>query len=287
MELQDQAERLEGAVQGQLRYVSRRGTAPVRAPAWLPTPSRSRFRADVAVVREVVEAGLAAADAGAPAELVQLLRAARDPATGRALSRDEIVDELVVFLLAGHDTTATTLAYTLWQLGRHPDLQDRVADEVAGVDARDVNERTMGRLPETMKVLHESLRLCPPGAVVGRLASQDISVDGFRFVAGTAILVSIFAVQRDRELWGPDAEEFRPDRFDEPEGAQHNRWAYLPFGGGPRSCIGDHFAMTEAVIALVALVQRLRFASLEPEFPFAIPFTMTAGGPIPAEVVSR
>ncbi|HET7691105.1 MAG TPA: cytochrome P450 [Nocardioidaceae bacterium] len=287
LELQHDAPVLEQAVEDQLFYITKRGTAPVRAPVWLPTPQRARFRRNVAVVKEIAERGLRVAEAGGDAELVQKLRDARDPETGAQLSRQAIIDELNVFLLAGHDTTATTLAYTLWQLGRHHELQDQVAAEVADLDLSAVTDAVMKTLPTTMKVLHESLRLCPPAAAIGRSATRDIEVDGFRLAAGTQIFLGLYALHRDPAIWGADAAEFRPDRFDEPEGGHKNRWAFLPFGGGHRSCIGDHFAMIEAVIALAALVQRLRFTSVEEEFPLALPFTMTAGGPIPAHVERR
>ena len=232
-----------------LLYVTRRGTTPVRAPEWLPTPMRARFRRNIAMIKDVAERGVQVAEAGGDAELVKLLLDAHDPVTGEKLTRQAVIDELLVFLLAGHDTTATTLAYTLWQLGHHLDLQERVYDEVAHLDPSAINDATMREIPETMKVLHESLRLSHPLLRPGDLRPVTSRSTAFESwpVRRSSSASTPYTVTP--AIWGPDAAEFRPDRFDEPEGAHKNRWAFLPFGGGHRSCIGDHFAMTEAVIA--------------------------------------
>lgn len=272
-----------------LHRITARGVAPVRAPQWLPTPSRSRARSAMRTIRSVVEEAVAGARVASDDDdgsLVRLLLEARDPETGRPLTHDEVVDELVVFLIAGHDTTATTLAYALWQLGRHPDLQDAVAAEVAALGDRPVTTEDVPALDATVRVLHESLRLCPPGAVVGRLAEQEVEVDGFRVPAGANLIVGIFALHRDPALW-EEPERFDPDRFLPERSAGRDRWCYLPFGGGPRSCVGDHFAMLEATVALATLVRMLRWESLDAEFPLDFPFTLTAGGPVPARVVRR
>ncbi len=161
------------------------------------------------------------ADPSRDAPLVHALIAATDPATGRALSDEDICNELIVFMLAGHDTTATTLAFALWELGRHPDLQDRVAAEVADIGDRELTPDDVPRLGYTIQVLHEALRLCPPGAAVGRMAMQDIEVDGYRVEAGTMLAVGIYALHRDPALWD-DPLAFDPDRFS-PENCQGAR----------------------------------------------------------------
>ena len=176
------------------------------------------------------------------APLVRALLAASDPQTGQPLADTEICNELVLFMLAGHDTTSTTLSYALWALGHHRDLQDRVAAEVGELGDRTLTPEDLPRLGYTIQVLHEALRLCPPGATIGRLAMQDIEVDGHKVEAGTLAIVGIYAIHRDPELWDNPL-VFDPDRFTAQRSAGRSRWQYLPFGAGPRSCIGDHFAM--------------------------------------------
>ena len=197
---------------------------------------------------------------------MRALIAATDPATGRALSDQDICNELIVFMLGGHDTTATTLAYALWALGRHPDLQDRVAAEVADIGDRELTPDDVPRLGYTVQVLHEALRLCPPAAAVGRMATRDIEVDGYRVEAGTMLAVGTYALHRDPALWdNPLA--FDPDRFSPENSKGRDRWQFIPFGAGPRSCIGDHFAMLEATLALATIIRRAEILSLDRRFP--------------------
>jgi cytochrome P450 len=135
-------------------------------------------------------------------------------------------------------------------------------------------------------VLHEALRLCPPGAANGRLVMQDIEVDGYRVKAGSLVTVGVYALQRDPRLWDRAA-EFDPDRF-RPELAKSiDRWQYLPFGAGPRTCIGDHFAMLELALALATIVRTVELRCAQDEFPMATPFTTVADGPVPARVTRR
>ncbi|KIU13751.1 cytochrome P450 [Mycolicibacterium llatzerense] len=271
-----------------LSYAMDRALAPVRAPRWLPTPARNRAQAASATLHTLAGEILAAcrADPAREAPLVRALMEATDPDTGRALTDSEICDELIIFILAGHDTTATTLAYSLWSLGNHHEVQSRVADEVAALGARELGHDDVTRLPYTVQVLNESLRLCPPGAMTTRIAKRDIAVDGYRVEEGSLIGVGIYALHRDPALW-ERALEFDPDRFAPENSAGRDRWQYLPFGGGPRKCVGDHFAMLEATLALATLVRSHEITSLTTDFPMAVPFTTVAAAPILARAKHR
>jgi cytochrome P450 len=287
-DLGPRAEAMAGDFATLLEYFTDRGIAPVRVPARLPTPANRRFaRARerfFAVIDEAVDQ--CRRDPDHPAELIRLLLDARDPETGRPLTLEDIRGELSAFLIAGHDTTATTLCHSLWALGRDQSLQDRVAAEAAGLGDRPLDADDVPALGLTTRVIHESLRLCPPAAVVARLAVRDVIVDGWRVPAGTNVVVGIMALHTDPALWS-DPHRFDPDRFLPEHSRGRDRWQYLPFGAGPRSCIGDHFAMLEATLGLATIVRAVRVESLEPRFPLAVPFTMTAGGPIPARVDAR
>lgn len=283
------AQRIAEAVPTMLGYVTGRITSPLPVPRTVPTPARRRARTALLVIRSVVEEAMAAYrldPVGSPAELIRLLHEARDPETGAALTTEEIRDELIAFLIAGHDTTATTLAYALWQLGRDPALQDAVAAEVTALGHDRILAADLHALPLTTRVLYESMRLCPPAPALGRHVERDTIVDGYLVPAGSEVLVSMYALNRDPDAWH-DPLRFDPDRFLSERSEGRDRWQFLPFGGGPRKCVGANFAMLEAVIGLATLVREVRIQSLLPTFEVALPFTMTAAGEVPARVVRR
>jgi cytochrome P450 len=269
-------------------YATDRALRPVRAPRWLPTPARRRARAAVATMRQATMDILQAcrADPTRDAPLVRALIAATDPDTGRPLSDDDICNELLIFMLSGHDTTATMLTYALWELGHHPDIQDRVAAEVAEIGETELTPDDVPRLEYTSQVLKESLRLCPPAAGVGRLAVRDIAVDGYRVEAGSIIAIGINALHRDPALWERPL-AFDPDRFSPQNSMNRDRWQFIPFAAGPRSCIGEHFAMLVTTLALATIVRSTRIRSMDEDFPLESPYTTVAKGPIPALVDAR
>jgi cytochrome P450 len=269
-------------------YTADRALRPVRAPRWLPTPARRRARAAVAAMRRLTTDILRACrtDPTRDAPLVHALIAATDPETGDTLSDDDICNDLLIFMLAGHDTTATALTYALWALGHHPDVQDRVAAEAVEIGDRELTPDDVPRLGYTVQVLNEALRLCPPAAGVGRLAVRDIAVDGFRVEAGSLVAVGIYALHRDPALWD-DPLVFDPDRFSPENSEGRDRWHFVPFAGGARSCIGEHFARLETTLALATIVRSTEVHSLGDDFPVEVPFTTVAKGPIWARLRAR
>jgi cytochrome P450 len=165
-------------------------------------------------------------------------------------------------------------------------LQNRVFVEVAELGDRPLTTDDVPRLRFTVQVLHEALRLCPPAPSISRLLMRDVEVDGHWVPAGTLAVIGVYAMQRDPELWDHPL-EFDPDRFSPERSAGRSRWQYLPFGGGPRSCIGDHFAMLEATLALATIVRQVDIRSLDGVFATDVPFTAVAAGPIRAQVRQR
>jgi cytochrome P450 len=288
LDLDDRSDEVSEPLRIALDYAIGRALRPVRAPIWLPTPARRRARRASAKVHRLAQDIIddCRVDPNRVAPLARALLEAKDPVTGLPLTDEEICDELIIFLFAGQDTTATTVAYALWALGRHPEMQDRVAAEAAALPDRPLTTDDVPRLGYTVQVLRESLRLCPPGPTGTRMANRDLEVGGYRVEAGTMLVVGRLAVQRDPTLW-EDPLRFDPDRFTPEKFKDLDRWQYLPFGGGPRSCIGDHFAMLEATLALATLLRRTEIHSLEGDFPLALHFTMVAGGPIRARVRRR
>jgi cytochrome P450 len=288
LDLDARADTVGPALRTALSWVADRGTRPVNLPQWVPTPGQRRARRANATLHRLAAEILAAvrADPARDAPLVRALITAADPQTGQPLSDDDICHELVLFILAGHDTTSTTLTFSLWALGHHPTIQDRVFDEVSALGDRPLTPDDVPRLGHTVRVLHEALRLCPPGAGTPRLLKKDLAVDGYRLEAGTMAVVSFYAMHRNPELWD-DPLAFDPDRFLPERSQGRSRWQYLPFGGGPRSCIGDHFAMLEATLALATIIRAARIESLNDDFPLATPFTVIAAEPIDARVHPR
>jgi cytochrome P450 len=287
-DLDDRADTVGPALRAALSWVADRATRPVNLPQWVPTPGQQRARRANATLHQLAAEILAEvrADPDRDAPLVRALMTAVDPHTGQPLSDDDICNELVLFILAGHDTTSTTLTYSLWALGHHPAIQDRVFNEVSALGDRPLTPDDVPRLGHTVRVLHEALRLCPPGAGTPRMLNQDLVVDGHRVAAGTLAVVSFYAMHRDAKLWDHPL-TFDPDRFLPERSEGRSRWQYLPFGGGPRSCIGDHFAMLEATLALATIVRAARIESLKDDFPLATPFTVVAAEPVDARVHTR
>jgi cytochrome P450 len=181
---------------------------------------------------------------------------------GVGMTDTQLRDEVVTLVLAGHETTAMLLTWTWWLLSTHPDAGDRMRDEldaVLGGDAAGVDD--IARLPNTRAVLAESLRLYPPAWTLGRRLLEDVEVDGWRLPRGSQVLASQWVLHRDPRFWD-EAGSFRPQRwlseaggYDEAAPGQP-RGAWFPFGWGNRRCIGDQFALTEAVLVLATLAQR-------------------------------
>ncbi|OBF72111.1 cytochrome P450 [Mycobacterium sp. 852002-51613_SCH5001154] len=288
VDLDERADEVGRALRASLTWVADRAARPVNPPRWLPTRGqRAARRANDTLhqlAAEILNAVRVDPDLDAP--LVRALIEAIDPETDRPLSDDEICHELVLFMLAGHDTTSTTLTYALWSLGRHRDIQEQVRAEVSALGERALTPDDVPELTLTVRVLHEALRLCPPAAGTMRCPTRDIVVDGHRVEAETMALVSFYALHRDPALW-EDPLRFDPDRFLPERSRGRSRWQYLPFGGGPRSCVGDHFAMLEATLALATMIRAAEIESLDEDFPLATPFTVVAAAPIRARVRAR
>lgn len=237
-------------------------------PEWMPHPDRYGARRAAARLDAVLLALLArrraerATAAAGRCDLLDRLLAARDPETGRAMSDREIVDNLVTFIAAGHETTAQALGWTLDLLARHPGIAEDAAAEIDAVTGgHALAPAHLDRLPTVRQVLEEGMRLYPPAPMIGREVGCGFALDrlgGLEIETGATLIVPIWAVHRHPAVW-PDPERFDPARFTEAARAGRHRAAWMPFGIGPRICIGAGFAMLEGIAALATLLQRLRF----------------------------
>ncbi len=231
VDLDERAEEVGQALRVSLTWVADRAARPVNPPRWLPTSGqRAARRANDTLhglAAEILHGVRADADRDAP--LVRALIAAIDPETGLPLTDDEICDELVLFMLAGHDTTSTTLTYALWALGHHRDIQDQVRAEVAALGEAGPDHRRRAPTRGYCAGAARGLRLCPPASGTARTPTRDIVVDGYRVPAKTVAMVSFYAMHRDPALW-EDPLRFDPDRFLPERSKGRSRWQYLPFG---------------------------------------------------------
>ena len=256
---------------------------------WLQPRIHPKMAAAIVVLNRVAQQMIdtARADLAAGTErhdLLTRLLLARDE-DGAAMDDSQVRDETLTLLLAGHETTALALTWTMLFLADHPDVEVRLRDEVETVLAgRRAGMEDLGQLPYTRAVLLESMRLHPPAFVIGRQPLAPMQLGGFQIEVGDQLLLPQWSMHRDSRY------------FDEPLLWQPERWldgleerlprgVYFPFGGGPRVCIGQHFAMMEAVLCLVALVQQVQLLRTQPGWPELVPsITLRPRGAWPMKV---
>jgi cytochrome P450 len=278
---------LFGGAPGDVRAVMQSGSAYLEAtpweigygilglPAWLPHPAKWRLARSARAMRRAVGAIIDdrrrriddARSNGAPdgagsddsGDLLGRLLAARDPETDAPLTQDQLVDNLATLLEAGHETTAKALTWSLYLLARAPEWQARVRDEVAAVVGP--GRMTAGHVEQlavTERVIKEAMRLYPPAPMLSRTPLAPVTIAGHHVAPGQQVLMPVFAIHRHRRLWS-DPDRFDPDRFLPERERDVSRTQYLPFGAGPRICLGASFALVEAKALLASFVRAASF----------------------------
>jgi cytochrome P450 len=260
---------------------------PLSPPRGWPTPANRRAERAQAALYATCDELIAARRAnGVPGEdLLGRLIAARDG--DEHLSDAEVRDQVLIFLLAGHDTTAIALTFALYLLARHPEAQARAHAEVEAVLAgRTPTATDVERLTYTTMVLKEAMRLYPPAWGIGRRHASGDEVGGWSVPPGADVLVSPWVTHRHPGFW-EEPQRFDPERFTpERESARH-RHAYFPFGAGPRACIGQYLSMLEAVIALGVILRDFGVADAAAKVPLAPRITLHPAGPVHARLTAR
>jgi cytochrome P450 len=264
--------------------------AMMRVPEWVWYPGKGVRRTAARELRGAVAAILERRRAAGLQgdDLLTRLACARDPETGAPMSEKQLVDNLLTFLAAGHETTAKALTWTLYLLARAPRWQERIVQEVADVagDKR-ITAAHLERLLVTRAVLKESMRLYPPAPVMTRRAAQAVVLGNAALPPETLLVIPIYAVHRHRKLWA-DPDRFDPERFRPEREAGYARTQFMPFGFGPRTCIGGSFAMMEATTVLATLVRGARFGWDGKHTPEPISrITLRPKGGMPLEVSMR
>ncbi|MFI9122573.1 cytochrome P450 [Streptomyces bikiniensis] len=272
-------------------YVLRRGFSPLNVPRHWPTPGNRRAAAVHRALYEVCDRIIAerrssgrASDEGD--DLLTLLIGAESAEDG-SFDATELREQVLVFLLAGHETTATSLGFALHLLALHPEERKRAQEEVDRVlDGRTPGAADLDVLPYVTRVLKEAMRLFPAAPVIGRRAVAATEIGGVAVPAGADVVVAPWVTHRHPDYW-EDAERFDPDRFTPEAEAARPRYAWFPFGGGPRACIGQHFSMLESVIALAMILQRYDFEAVDTEVPLTSAITLQAAGPARCRLIPR
>ncbi|MBK8029277.1 MAG: cytochrome P450 [Chloroflexi bacterium] len=250
-----------------LEVLNHRFNSLFPTPLWVPTPENRAFKRAIAkldeiVARFVAQWRAAGVDKG---DLLSMLLQARDD-DGNPMSDKQVRDEAVTLFGAGHETTSNALTWVWYLLSQNPDAEARLHDELARVlGGRNPRMEDLPNLPYTEMVVKEAMRLYPPAFAVVREANTDVELGGYTLPKGSIIMGNIYGIQRD-ERYFPNPDRFDPDRFSADNEKQIPKYAYLPFGGGPRVCLGNAFAMMEARLVLATIAQKYSLA-LAPGHP--------------------
>lgn len=278
----------------------RRAVSPHPVPTSVPTPGNRRLTRGLHQTRAIVDdlisrrrrataEATAEPEADQTADMLGLLLAARDTEGDGRLTDREVADQAMLFLLAGHDTTSVTLTCILLLLALHPDWQQRLYDEGERVlGGRPATYQDLPNLPWTGRVVREALRLFPAAHGVGRSPHEDQLLGGYLIPAGSWVEVSMWGVHHSPRVW-PDPERFDPTRFDLSEGAHPggHRYAYLPFGAGPRACVGSTIALTEVQITVATVVQSFLISTSVPSIGVHAAITLLPTGQLPITLRPR
>ncbi len=280
-------EHFDGATFGRaiIRYFETAGRASLLDflgfPEWFPRPGELLAAASVRTMHDMVAAAIEARREQVPGgadDLLNHMLAARDPETGQQMSKDELVHNMQFFIVAGHETTALALSWALYLLANSGEWQDRVRAEASRqLGGRAAGPEDLEAMPLLEQVLDEAMRLYPPVGLLARTAVANDELCGRTVQPNDIVFLPIWALHR-HEMWWRQPEKFDPGRFAPEMRSKLNKYQYLPFGAGPRVCVGADFAMMQARIILATLIQRFRF---NPATPAPRPVMMMTVRPEP------
>ena len=230
--------------------------------SWIPTPynlkwKRATRRLD-RIVYGMIAARHRAGTGGGGGDILDRLLNARDEETGEGIDETQVRDEVVTLMLAGHETSANALTWTLYLLATHPEVEARLTEDLtAHLNGAPATAADLPRIPYLKQVVQESMRIYPPVWAYARRSEQEEEFDGYALPANAYVAVVPYALHRHPEFW-PDAERFDPDRFQPNRSQASHSYCYLPFAAGPRTCIGAGMAMLETQLVLAQIIQRFK-----------------------------
>ena len=270
------------------RYVLSRGMSPVRVPQSWPTPANRRMLAArrnlYAMCDRIISGHRAATETDK--DFVGLMMQSRTDG-GASFDDEQIRDQVLLFMLAGHDTTASALMFAVHLLATHRDHQERAYAEVSSVlGGRDATAADLAAMPFLKMVLKETMRLYPSIPLLGRCTPTGDEVGGHATPPGSAVWTIPWVTHRHPEFWS-DPERFDPDRFRPEAEAGRHRFAWFPFGAGPRSCIGEHLSMLELTVALAGILRHFELKAVQTDVPVVAGISLSAPGGLHCVVSPR
>lgn len=240
-------------------YLVTRVRKPYRLPLMAVNGEDRRFKSDLAYFNKLVYDFISKRrlSGETPNDLLQLLLDSKDEETGEQMNDEQIRDEAITMFAAGHETSATGLSWLLWELSVQPEIVKRIREECEIFQTVPGFEQLM-QMPFTRQVVEEGLRLYPPAWTMTRESTADQEIEGYSVPKGSSVFMSIFELHRNPNLWN-DPATFNPDHFNAEAVKNRAKFNYLPFGAGPRICIGQQFALMEMQLVLAALIKRFTF----------------------------
>jgi cytochrome P450 len=287
----EQAPAVGRALETVLAEFSRQILQPLPLPLSVPTPGNRRFRRAVAeldaIIYDIIERRRVQPGSGDAGDLLSVLLRAQDD-EGSGMTDRQLRDEVMTLFLAGHETTAITLSWAWYLLATNPTVAAKLDAELSTLAGEAPTVDALHRLPYTAKVIRETLRLYPPvWTLEGRRAVRDCTIGGHRIKAGTVMLLSPWVTHRDPRFYA-DPQRFDPDRWTDDFTKQLPRYAFFPFGGGQRLCIGQSFAEMEAALILATIGQRFHLALADTRTIAPAPsITLRPNGPLRMRVSRR
>lgn len=238
---------------------------PFKLPVWIPTPGNLKERKSIArldkVMLDIIENRRK--DPNKYDDLLQMLMEVKDEDTGEQMSDRQLRDECMTIFLAGHETTALALTWLWYTLDNNPDEIEKLRTEAEAVlQGKDPQVEDVMKLEYTRMAIDEGMRLYPPAWAIGRRTVEDDEIGGYRVPKGYNLIIPVYHIHHDPKIWD-DAESFIPERFRKGNLKDKHRFAYFPFGGGPRLCIGNNFALMEMQIVVAMMVTKFRFKHVE------------------------
>ena len=178
---------------------------------------------------------------------------------GTPMPRKQLIDEVLILFTAGHETTANALSFTLYLLAKHPEIQEKVYQEVSKVTSEEDLMESLGQLQYTKQCLEEAMRLYPPAYIIDRISIKEDTIEGLNIPKNTLLLMSVYEIHRHKNYW-KEPEAYQPERFD-PKNKKDYSDYYYPFGAGPRMCVGNNFAMYEMILTIAEIVKQYRLST--------------------------
>lgn len=262
--------------------LSKRLLAAVQLPDWIPTPNNIKTKKVLDALNKLIfgiieDRRRSNEDRG---DIISMLLLARDEETGEQMSDQQLRDELLTLFIAGHETTANTLTWVWYLIAQHPEIEQKLYEELDAVTAgRTPTFQDLMSLKYNEMVIKESLRMYPPAWILVRQPNADVEVGGYQIKKGTTVFVSPYVTQRDARYY-PDPETFMPERFSPDSEKKIPPYAYIPFSGGPRVCIGNSLAMMQMRLIVATIMQqfRLRYTHTKPLKPASLITLVPEGG---------